>query len=306
MVDLSVSVGSVQLSNPVLLASGTSGFGKELSEYVDLSQIGGICSKGITINKRLGNEGCRVAETSCGMLNSVGLQNPGIKSFLRNELPFMSDLGCKVIVNVAGHNTQDYTEMVNQLKDYPKMIDAIELNLSCPNVKEGCMIIGSSPNAIFSLVNSLRKITNIPLWVKLTPNVTNIAETAKAAEEAGADAVVAINTLMGMAVDVNTRRPILFNNTGGLSGPAIKPVALRMVHECYEALTIPIIGCGGIMSAMDVLEFIIAGASAVQIGTATLIHPSSCETIISDLPEVMLANHIENLSDLTGTLKLWR
>lgn len=300
-----IDIGSVRLSNPLILASGTCGFGRELSDYVDLSKIGGMCSKGLTPLPRIGNEGCRVAETASGMLNSVGLQNPGVDYFIDNDLSFMASLGCKVIVNAAGHSKADYIQMVNKLAPYPDQIDAIELNLSCPNVKEGCMIFGSSPETIFDLVSELRKMTVIPLWVKLTPNTNSICEAALAAQEAGADAVVAINTLLGMAIDRKTRRPILMNNTGGLSGPAIKPIALRMVSECHRVLKIPVIGCGGIMSAMDVVEFMIAGASAVEIGTATLIHPASCETILNELISYMEEEKIDTLSDIIGTLKLW-
>lgn len=300
-----VNVGSVCLNNPLLLASGTCGFGRELSDYVDLSKIGGICSKGLTPLPRLGNDGCRVAETASGMLNSVGLQNPGVDYFIDNDLSFMASLGCKVIVNAAGHSKADYVQMVSKLASFPEQISAIELNLSCPNVKEGCMIFGSSPKAIFELVSELRRMTVIPLWVKLTPNITSVSEAALAAQEAGADAVVAINTLLGMAIDKKTRRPILTNNTGGLSGPAIKPVALRMVSECFRALKIPVIGCGGIMTASDVIEFMIAGATAVEIGTSTLIHPASCETILKDLLSYMAEERIDKLSDIIGTLKLW-
>lgn len=300
-----VDIGSVRLNNPLILASGTCGFGRELSEYVDLSKIGGICSKGLTLLPRIGNEGCRVAETASGMLNSVGLQNPGVDYFIDNDLSFMASLGCKVIVNAAGHSISDYIQMVSKLAAYPNQIDAIELNLSCPNVKEGCMIFGSSPQTIFDLVSELRSMTAIPLWVKLTSNTNSISEAALAAQEAGADAVVAINTLLGMAIDRKTRRPILTNNTGGLSGPAIKPVAIRMVSECFKALKIPVIGCGGIMNAVDVVEFLIAGASAVEIGTSTLIHPASCETILNDLVSYMKEENISTLSEIIGTLKLW-
>lgn len=301
----SVNIGSVRLNNPLLLASGTCGFGRELSDYIDLSKLGGICSKGLTPLPRLGNDGCRVAETAAGMLNSVGLQNPGVDYFIENDLSFMASLGCKVIVNAAGHSEADYVQMIEKLAAFQEQISAIELNLSCPNVKEGCMIFGSSPKAIYDLVSKLRSMTKIPLWIKLTPNITSISEAALAAQEAGADAVVAINTLLGMAIDSKTRRPVLTNNTGGLSGPAIKPVALRMVSECFRSLKIPVIGCGGIMTANDVIEFMIAGATAVEIGTATLIHPASCETILEDLFSYMENEKIGKLSDIIGTIKLW-
>mgnify|MGYP003494862973 FL=1 len=305
MVDLSVRIGDLTLKNPITLASGTCGFGRELASYVDFANIGGICSKGLTLLPREGNPGCRVAETPSGMLNSVGLQNPGIQAFLEDELPFMQTLGTSIIANVAGHSTDDYIEMVTRLGGDEVEIDAIELNLSCPNVKEGCMTIGASEKAIFDLVSILRKRTKKPLWVKLTPNVTSISQMALAAESAGADSVVLINTLLGMAIDIKTRRPILRNNTGGLSGPAIKPIALRMISECYQVISIPIIGVGGIMTASDVVEYMLAGASAVEIGTASLLHPGICEKLANDLNVYAEANSISDIKDLTGKLKLW-
>jgi dihydroorotate dehydrogenase (NAD+) catalytic subunit len=239
------------------------------------------------------------------MLNSVGLQNPGVDYFIQNDLNFISSLGTRVIINVAGHSTEDYIQMAARLDEHKTRIDVLELNLSCPNVKEGCMIIGSSPKEIRELVKKVRSVTSLPLWVKLTPNVTSITDTALAAQEGGADAVVAINTLMGMAIDIRTRRPILRNNTGGLSGPAIKPVALRMVSECYRVLDIPVVGCGGVMNHIDVLEFMIAGASAVEIGTALMIHPTAPVKIAEDLHRYTKNNNIKELSDIVGTLELW-
>jgi dihydroorotate dehydrogenase (NAD+) catalytic subunit len=272
---------------------------------MDFSKIGGICSKGITLLPREGNPGCRAAETASGMLNSVGLQNPGLDVFLKKELPFMQGLKTKVIVNVAGHSTEDYQKMVESLGAPNCHVDALELNLSCPNVKEGCMTIGASAEGVYSIIRSLRGLTDKPLWVKLTPNVTSITETALAAEEAGGNAVVLINTLLGMAIDIKSRRPILQNNTGGLSGPAIKPVALRMISECYRVLTIPIVGVGGIMNASDVIEFILAGASAVEIGTASLLHPAVCAKIVDELKLYCEDNQIEQITSLTGDLTLW-
>lgn len=305
LVNIEATVGKVKLSSPLILASGTCNFGRELAEYIGFSKIGGICSKGLTLLPRTGNEGCRVAETPSGMLNSVGLQNPGIDYFIEKDLDFMASLGTRVIINVAGHSTDDYIQMVKRLQTYSNIIDVLELNLSCPNVKDGCMIIGSSPKEICALVKKVRAETSIPLWVKLTPNVTSIADTALAAQEGGADAVVAINTLIGMAIDITTRRPILYNNIGGLSGPAIKPVALRMVQECYRVLDIPVVGCGGVTDYKDVLEFMIAGASAVEIGTAMLIHPGLPLKITEDLEIYAKENNISNLSELIGTLELW-
>ena len=303
---ISVKVGNVSLKNPIILASGTCGFGRELAEYMDLSKLGALSSKGLTLLPRDGNQGVRVVETPSGMLNCVGLQNPGVDAFLSTELDYMVESGAGVVVNVAGHSNEDYISMVEKLDPYKDKIDALELNFSCPNVKEGCMVIGSSPKAIEALVSDLRKRTDLPLWVKLTPNVTSIAETAKGAEAGGADAIVAINTMLGMAIDIRTRRPLLHNNTGGLSGPCVKPVALRMVHDIYDAVKIPVVGCGGISTYEDVLEFMIAGASAVEIGTITLVHPSRPTEIVDELEKYCQQNQIEELSSLTGTLELWR
>lgn len=303
MVDLKTSVGSLQLNNPIIAASGTFGFGREMSQYQDLSQLGAICSKGLTLLPRAGNPAPRTAETASGMLNSVGLQNPGMDAFLTEELPFMRQFDCRIISNIAGHSDEEYLDMCRLLDQSP--VDVIELNLSCPNVKEGCMLIGSNARLTEQLVAAVRKVTAKPLWVKLTPNVTSISEMAQAAEAAGADAIVLINTLLGMAINRKTRRPILRNNTGGLSGPAIKPVALRMVSEASRAVKIPIVGIGGIMNAGDVLEFMIAGASAVQIGTANLVKPTACQDIINDLETLLKEDKVNSIRDYIGTLELW-
>ncbi|NLK88935.1 MAG: dihydroorotate dehydrogenase [Clostridiaceae bacterium] len=303
MADLTVRVGNVQFANPVIAASGTFGFGREMRVFQDLSRIGGICSKGLTLLPRAGNATPRVAETASGMLNSVGLQNPGLQSFLANELSFMAALGCRIIINIAGNDHEEYLEMCRQLD--ATSIDAIELNLSCPNVREGCMLIGSNPQMIEKLVAAARQVTRKPLWAKLTPNVTSIADMARAAESGGADAVVLINTLLGMAIDRKLRRPLLRNNTGGLSGPAIKPIALRMVAETYRAIGIPIVGVGGIMDGNDVLEFMIAGAAAVEIGTASLVRPTACQDIIREIETIMELDGVSEVSQYTGTLALW-
>ena len=301
---INVSVGSVNLKSPIILASGTCNFGRELSEYYDLNILGGISSKGLTIKPRNGNPGVRVAECASGMLNSVGLQNPGVHYFIENDLDFMNESGAAVIVNVAGHSFEDYIDMVTTLDPHKDKIDALEINLSCPNVKAGCMTIGSDPEAIKAITAKLRSLTDLPLWIKLTPNVTDIKATALAAQDGGADAVVLINTLMGMRIDIRTRRPVLTNNTGGYSGPAVKPVAIRMVAECAPILNIPIVGCGGIQDYKDVVEFMIAGASAVEIGTACLVHPALPVDITADLEKYCEDNNLE-LKDLTGTLQRW-
>ncbi len=303
MVDLTTKIGSLTMQNPVMAASGTFGFGREMSRWLDLSKLGGICSKGLTLLPRLGNPSPRVAETASGMLNSVGLQNPGLAAFLADELPFMRTLGCKTIANIAGHETEDYLEMCRQLEQTE--VDAIELNLSCPNVKEGCMLIGSNAQMIEKLVAQARRVTTKPLWAKLTPNVTAIGDMAMAAEAGGADAVVLINTLMGMVIDRKTRRPLLRNNTGGLSGPAIKPVAIRMVAEARRVIKIPIIGAGGITNGCDALEFMIAGASAVEVGTANLIKPTACQDIITSMISLAEEDGIQVIADYVNTLTLW-
>ena len=304
MSSINIKVGNVDLKSPLILASGTCNFGHELSEYYDLSILGGLSSKGLTIKPRQGNEGCRVAETASGMLNSVGLQNPGVDFFIENDLDYMRSLNTGVIVNAAGHSFEDYIAMVQKLNAHKDKIDALEINLSCPNVKAGCMTLGADPVQVKEIVTLMRKETDLPLWIKLTPNVTDIKAVALAAQEGGADAVVLINTLLGMVINIKTRRPVLHNNTGGYSGPAIKPIAIRMVAECSKVLDIPIIGCGGVMSYEDVIEFMIAGASAVEIGTGSLIHPTLPVKITEDLIKYTEENNLD-LRYLTGTLELW-
>jgi len=303
-VDSSVSIGRVQLKNPVIAASGTFGFGREISQWYDPGQLGAIVSKGLTRLPRAGNPSPRVAETASGMLNSVGLQNPGLDRFLEDEYPNMMQFGCPVVVNVAGDFLEDYVHFCRTL-DQTK-VAAIELNLSCPNVAHGCMSFGADPYAVKELVTACRQATGKPLWVKLTPNVTSIAETAIAAEEAGADAICLINTLLGMAIDRKQRRPILRNNTGGLSGPAVKPVALRMVADVYRAVRIPVIGMGGIMTGADAIEFMIAGATAIQVGTSTLIHPTAASDILNQMIRIAQQEKVAHLSEYTGTLQYWK
>lgn len=303
MVNTVVQVGTLTLKNPVIAASGTYGFGREMQQWNDLSELGAISSKGLTLNPRLGNDPPRVAETSSGLLNSVGLQNPGLAAFLETELPFMRSLGTTIIANIAGHSLEENVAMAEQLEC--SSVDGIELNLSCPNVNKGCMAFGSSAPLIEEVVRAVRAVTTKPLWVKLTPNVTSIADMAMAAEAAGADAVSLINTLLGLAIDRKTRRPILRNNTGGLSGPAVKPVALRMVWDVYRAVRIPIIGMGGIMNGEDALEFLIAGATAVQVGTANLIRPTACQDVINDMKAIAEAEKTASLSEYTGILQPW-
>ena len=299
-VDLSVNIAGISLKNPVIAASGTFGFGREYSSYFDLSRLGGIAVKGLTLRPRKGNPPPRIAETPAGILNSVGLQNPGVHAFIRDEIPFLRRYDTAIIANASGNTVEEYEEMVRILSDAD--VDAIELNLSCPNVKEGCMVFGSSASGIAQVVSRARKLCRKPLIVKLTPNVTDICELARAAEAAGADAVSLINTLLGMAIDARTRRPVLGNITGGLSGPAVKPIALRMVYEVSRAVKIPVIGMGGITTGTDVVEFLLAGASAVMIGTAGFVNPYAWVEAIDGLETYMLENGVRSVSELIGGL----
>ena len=300
--DMSVDICGIKLKNPVIAASGTFGFGREHAEYIDLNKLGGISVKGLTLKPRQGNRPPRVAETPAGMLNSVGLQNPGVHYFIENELPFLRQYTAAVIANIAGNTIEEYCEMAGILSDTD--IDAIELNVSCPNVKEGCIAFGSTPDGITEITKQVRKYARKPLIVKLTPNVSSIAATAAAAEAAGADAVSLINTLLGMAIDIETMRPVLANNTGGLSGPAVKPVAVRMVYEVSQAVKIPVIGMGGISCGDDAIEFMLAGADAVMVGTAGMIYPDACIKVIDGIEQYMRKHGFNRAADITGRLEL--
>jgi len=301
--NLSIKINNIDFKNPVLPASGTFGFGREISEYYDLSVLGGIVSKGVTRFPRDGNPPARIAETDSGMINSVGLQNMGIENFIKHEIDNFTSYDCASIVNIAGSTIEEYVEMTQMLNN--TNCDLIELNLSCPNVKEGCMAFGATYEGVYKTVSKVMEIARKPVWVKLTPNVSDIRGPAKAAQEAGASAISLINTVLGLAIDVNTKKPVLKNNYGGLSGPAIKPIALRMVNEVYSVVKIPIIGMGGIMSAKDVLEFIMCGASLVQIGTGNLINPFACKDIINDLEFEMKKINESDIRNLVGCLSLW-
>jgi dihydroorotate dehydrogenase (NAD+) catalytic subunit len=302
MVDLSVDIGGLKLKNPVIAASGTFGFGREHSLFFNLNKIGGISVKGLTLEPRQGNKPPRIAETPAGMLNSIGLENPGVKYFVENAIPFLRTFSTAIIANIAGNTIEEYCQMARILSDAD--IDAIELNVSCPNVKAGCVAFGNTPSGIAEITSKVRKFCRKPLIVKLTPNVADIAEIAVAAEESGADALSLINTLLGMAIDIETRRPVLANNTGGLSGPAIKPVAVRMVYEVAQAVKIPVIGMGGISSGCDAVEFMLAGADAVMVGTAGLVYPDIFIRIIEEIKEYMAKNSMSRVADLTGKLEL--
>lgn len=300
MADLKVNLCGVELKNPIIMASGTFGFGKEYNEIYDVSILGGISSKGLTFNAKAGNDGMRVYETPSGMMNSVGLENPGVKGFIEKELPDFSKLDLCRIVNLGGGCEEDYIEGAKMLDD--KDFDIVELNISCPNVKSGGMAFGIKTEVARGIVREVRKATSKPLIIKLSPNAENIVEMAKACEEEGADGVSLVNTFKAMAIDVNRRKPVFNNITAGLSGPAIKPIALRMVYEVAKEVNIPVIGIGGIMTAQDVIEFIMAGATCVQIGTANFTDPKIGEKIVSDLNEFMDRNGIKNLEEIRGII----
>jgi len=290
----------MKLKNPVIAASGTFGFGREYSKFFDLNRLGGISVKGLTLEPRKGNRPPRIAETPGGILNSVGLQNPGVHAFIRDEIPFLRGFDTAVIANVAGNTVEDYRAIVEILSDAD--IDAIELNVSCPNVKEGCLMFGSTASGVFEVTGAVRKVCKKPLIVKLSPNVTDITEIARAAEAAGADCVSLINTLLGMSIDIEKRKPVLANIMGGLSGPAVKPVAVRMVYETAKAVKIPVIGMGGISNGNDAVEFMLAGASAVMVGTAGFVNPNVWVETVQGIEKYMRENGFEKAADLTGAL----
>jgi dihydroorotate dehydrogenase (NAD+) catalytic subunit len=301
-IDLQVDIAGLKLKNPVIAASGTFGFGREYSDYLDLNALGGISVKGLTLKPRQGNKPPRIAETPAGILNSVGLQNPGVNAFIREELPFIRKYDLAVIANIAGNTVEEYCEMAEILGDAD--IDAIELNVSCPNVKEGCVAFGNTPGGIANITKQVRRYCKKPLIVKLTPNVTDIREIATAAEASGADSLSLINTILGMAVDINRKKPVLANNFGGLSGPAIKPVALRMVYEVSHTVKIPVIGMGGISKGEDAVEFMLSGAAAVMVGTYNFINPSACADVVNGIKEYLELCNYSSVYDIIGKLEL--
>ena len=297
--DMSVKIGALELKNPVTVASGTAGYGEELSEYMDISKIGAIFTKGLSLKPRPGNRGNRIVETSSGVLNSIGLENVGIEEFLKNKLPFLLKSGATAIPNIAGHTEEENIELARILSGTDG-IDAVELNVSCPNVKEGGMAFGTNMPVFTRLVEKVRDVTKGVLIVKLSPNVTDITEFAVTAEKIGVDAVSAVNTFLGMKIDIKNRRPYFKNRVAGLSGPAIKPLAVRVVYQLFERITIPIIGLGGIASVDDIIEFILAGASAVSIGTMNMVEPAISLNLASELEEYCRAGSIGDLAALTG------
>lgn len=297
--DISIKLPGLNLKNPIIPASGCFGFGREYAQLYDLSILGGIAIKSATPEKRFGNPTPRIAETPSGMLNAIGLQNPGVKTIKEKELPWLAQFDTEVIANVAGACEEDYVSVVKCLNDDPT-IKAYELNISCPNVKHGGIGLGTQPELAAKVTSMVKAIAKKPVYVKLSPNVTDIVSIAKAVEKAGADGIVLINTLMGMRIDLKTKKPILANLTGGLSGPAIKPVAIRMVHQVYQSVDIPIIGVGGITCADDVLEFLLAGASAVEVGMQNFVDPYVCKTIIEELPSVLTKYGFNSIQEAIG------
>jgi dihydroorotate dehydrogenase (NAD+) catalytic subunit len=297
--DLTTRIGSLTLANPLIAASGCFGYGLEYDGVVDLSMLGGVAVKGLFLTEREGHPPPRIVETPAGMLNAIGLQGIGVHRFVRERLPELRARRAVVIVNVCGVTLDEYVEVVRILSD-AEGVAAIELNISCPNIKEGGIQFGCSLNGTFDVVSAVRRVTRLPLIPKLTPNVTSVSSFARAAEDAGADAVSLVNTFLAMAIDVETRRPILSNGMGGLSGPAIRPIAVRMVYECREQVKIPIVGMGGIADARDALEFIIAGASAVQVGTANFVDPFIWRKLLDGLQEYGTRHGIARVADLVG------
>lgn len=301
-IDPTVKIGGVVLKNPVVTASGTFGFGREYGEYFDLSELGGISVKGLTLTPREGNPPPRVSETPMGMLNGVGLQNPGVRAFVAKELPFLKGFGTKIIANIAGSTIEEYEEMADILSG--SETDLIEMNISCPNVKQGGVAFGTDEKTVYEITRRVKKRCRQPLIVKLSPNVTDIAAIARRAEEGGADALSLINTLLGMRIDIKTRRPVLANNTGGLSGPAVKPVAVRMVWQVANAVRLPVIGMGGISTGEDAVEFFLAGASCVAVGTAMFFDPLAPVKIKNFVLEYMKEQKIRSLAELSGAMIL--
>lgn len=303
MVNTAVNIGGIVLKNPVIAASGTFGYGLEFSPLLDLSELGGIVVKGLSLKPSPGNPPPRIVETTGGMLNSIGLQNIGVDAFIREKLPLLRNYDTAVFVNIFGNTAEEYVKIARRLSEL-EGIAGLEINISCPNIKKGGMSFGKNPKQAGLLIKRIRKATSLPLMVKLTPQASDIAEVARSVEGEGADSISLVNTFLGMAIDVDTAAPILSTITGGLSGPAIKPIALRMVWEVSQKVSIPVVGLGGIASCRDALEFMIAGAQAVQIGTANFINPAVCREIIRDMKEYLKAKGIDDINHLVGRLKL--
>ena len=303
MPDMKVNLAGVELKNPIVVASGTFGFGREYAQFYNLGELGGICAKGLTLHRREGNPAPRIAETPMGILNSVGLQNPGVDDFIAHELPFMRQYDTKVIANISGNTPEEYGIMCEKLSEAG--VDMIEVNISCPNVKAGGLAYGTRPELAAEVTEMAKKHSTVPVMVKLSPNVTDITEIAKAVENAGADAVSLINTLRGMRIDINTRRPVLKMNTGGMSGPAVLPVAVRMVWEVANTVNIPILGMGGVSKGEDAAQLMLAGATAVAVGTACFADPFAPVKVRDGLAAIAEKQGLSGVSELTGAVKPW-
>jgi len=299
--NLKVDLNGLELHNPITVASGTFGFGREYADFIDLNDIGAISVKGLTLKKKKGNPSPRLAETPMGIINSVGLQNPGVERFIEEEIPFLRQFNTKIIANANGNSIEEYVEIVKILS--ASDVDSIELNISCPNVKQGGMAFGTNPDMVSKVVSAVRKVCDKHLIVKLSPNVTNIAEIARIAEGEGADALSLINTLTGMAIDIHTFKPIIANRIGGVSGPAIKPVALKMVHDVSKSVKIPVLGMGGISNASDAAEFFLAGASAIAVGTANFTNPYATKEILEGLKMYMNEKNFASIKDINNAFK---
>lgn len=298
----SVNLAGIKMKNPVTVASGTFGYGREFEEFIDLNKLGGICTKGTSLKPKAGNKPPRVYETTAGMLNAIGLQNPGVEYFMQNDLPYLKKFNTAIIVNACGSSIDEYVELAKVLNTLD--IDGVELNLSCPNVKQGCMAFGTTYEGVKQVTSEVRKVLDKPLIVKLTPNVTSITEPARGAEDAGADGISLINTLLGMSIDIHTRKPHLANNMGGLSGPAVKPVGVRMVYQASQAVKIPILGLGGIVTASDAIEYMLAGASAVSVGTGNFIAPDVSIKVVDGIEEYMKKYNIDDINSIVGTVQM--
>lgn len=299
---LAVTIAGIPMKTPVIAASGTFGFGLEYKDFINLNEIGAIAVKGLTLEPRSGNQGRRIAETPSGMLNSIGLENPGVDAFLKTILPKINRYDVPVIANISGNTVEEYALMAKKLT--VAGVAGLEVNISCPNVKNGCLAFGVDPESAATVTAVVKSNTTLPVIVKLSPNVTDIATMAKAVEAAGADAISLINTLMGMAVDIHSWRPVLGNVVGGLSGPAVKPVALRMVWQVAQAVSVPVIGMGGIMTAEDALEFMLAGAAAISVGTANLVNPRAAADIAQGMADYLQKRKLQHINELVGKLKI--
>lgn len=304
-IDLSVNIGSLRLANPVMTASGTFGYAKEFEQLLDLDRLGAVIVKGISLAPRAGNPPPRIVETPCGMLNAIGLENVGVDRFIEEKNEYLTGLGCPVVVNILGDSLEEYEEITGRLRGVSS-VAAIEVNISCPNVKKGGVAFGTDPKMAASVTEAVKKQADVPVIVKLSPNVTDVTAVAVAVEQAGADSVSLINTLIGMAIDLKTRKPKLGNVIGGLSGPAIKPVALRMVYQVAQAVSIPVIGIGGIENGQDALEFMVAGATAIQVGTANFVNPRAAQDIVEEIEDYGEKNNLSSILDIIGTLEIPR